>query len=123
MTTNASNTGSPADPILLREDRDGVVRLTMNRPRQLNPLSRPMIDALQREADAIAVNPLARVVVLGGAGNAFSAGHDLKELHGMTDRTAVLNLIRDCARMMMTLRRLPQPVIARVHGVATAGGC
>lgn len=118
-----ATTASATEAVLLREDRDGVVRLTMNRPRQLNPLSRPMIDALQHEADAIAVDPLARVVVLGGAGNAFSAGHDLKELHAMTDRAAVLKLVRDCARMMMTLRRLPQPVIARVHGVATAGGC
>lgn len=111
------------EPVLLREDRDGVVWLTLNRPRQLNALSRAMIDALQKELDGIAVNPLARVVVIAGAGNGFCAGHDLKEMRAMTDRAALLTLFRDCSRMMMTLRRLPQPVIARVHGIATAAGC
>ena len=108
---------------LLREDRDGVVRLTLNRPRQLNSLSRAMIDALQRELDAIGASPEARVVVIAGAGSNFCAGHDLKEMRAMSDRAALLALFRDCGRMMMTLRRLPQPVIARVHGIATAAGC
>ena len=114
---------TPAEPPLLREDRDGVVRLTLNRPRQMNALSRALIDALQRELDGIAADPLARVVVIAGAGNGFCAGHDLKELQTMRDRAELLKLIRDCARMMLTLRRLPQPVIARVHGIATAAGC
>jgi len=117
------STSAPFDSPLLREDRDGVVRLTLNRPRQLNALSRAMIDALQRELDGIAVNQMARVVLIAGAGNGFCAGHDLKEMRAMTDRAALLTLFRDCSRMMMTLRRLPQPVIARVHGIATAAGC
>jgi enoyl-CoA hydratase/carnithine racemase len=118
-----TNQGPTVEPALLREDKGGVVRLTLNRPRQMNALSRALIDALQRELDAIAVNQLARVVVIAGAGNGFCAGHDLKEMRAIGDREALLTLFRDCSRMMLTLRRLPQPVIARVHGIATAAGC
>ena len=120
--SNAPTAASTESP-LLREDRDGVVWLTLNRPRQLNSLSRAMIDALQRELDALGADPAARVVVIAGAGNNFCAGHDLKEMRAMNDRAALLTLFRDCSRMMLTLRRMPQPVIARVQGIATAAGC
>jgi enoyl-CoA hydratase/carnithine racemase len=123
MSTTTSPGDPSGEPILLREDHDGIVRLTLNRPRQMNALSRALIDALQRELDNIAVNPLARVVVIAGAGNGFCAGHDLKEMRAMSDRAELLKLFNDCSRMMLTLRRLPQPVIARVQGIATAAGC
>jgi enoyl-CoA hydratase/carnithine racemase len=83
-----------------------------------------MIEALQRELDALAADPEARVIVLGAEGRGFSAGHDLKEMRShFGDDAWQRRLFDDCSRMMMTLTRLPQPVIARVHGVATAAGC
>ncbi len=97
--------------------------LTLNRPRQLNALSRGMIEALQGHLEAIEKDPAVRVVVLAGAGTAFCAGHDLKEMRAIGDRAALKALFQQCSRMMLTLRRLPQPVIARVHGLATAAGC
>ncbi len=118
-----TNQAPTLEPALQREDKDLVVRLTLNRPRQMNALSRALIDALQKELDAIAVDPLVRVVVIAGAGNGFCAGHDLKEMRALGDRAELLKLFIDCSRMMLTLRRLPQPVIARVHGIATAAGC
>jgi len=108
---------------VLRQDRDGAAWLTLNRPRSLNALSKGMIEALQKHLDAIEPDAAVRVVVLAGAGHAFSAGHDLKEMRAINDREALRALFRDCSRMMMTLRRLPQPVVARVHGIATAAGC
>lgn len=116
-------TPATSEPVVLREEQGGVVRLTLNRPRQLNSLSRGMIDTLQHELDAIGADHSARVVVIAGAGNNFCAGHDLKEMRAMNDRAALLTLFRDCSRMMLTLRRIPQPVIARVQGIATAAGC
>ena len=111
-------------PLVLRTDADGVVTLRLNRPARFNPLSSAMIAALQAELDAIAADPGARVVVLAGEGRGFSAGHDLKELraHG-DDAEWQERLFDDCSRMMVTLTELPQPVIARVHGIATAAGC
>src|SRR5215470_5821808 len=111
-------------PLVLRTDADGVVTLTLNRPARFNPLSSAMIAALQTELDAVAADPGARVVVLAGEGRGFSAGHDLKELraHG-DDAEWQQRLFDDCSRMMVKLTELPQPVIARVHGIATAAGC
>ena len=111
-------------PLVLRTDADGVVTLRLNRPARFNPLSSAMIAALQAELDAVAADPGARVVVLAGEGRGFSAGHDLKELrsHG-DDAEWQERLFDDCSRMMVTLTELPQPVIARVHGIATAAGC
>ena len=111
-----------ADPVL-RDDRDGVVRLTLNRPRQLNALSRAVIESLQAHLDGVAADGAARAVVLGAAGSAFCPGHDLKEMRALGNEAALRDLFRQCTRMMMTIRRLPQPVIARVHGLATAAGC
>jgi len=118
-----AESGIAEQDFVLRQDRDGAAWLTLNRPRSLNALSKGMIEALQKHLDAIETDAAVRVVVLAGAGNAFSAGHDLKEMRAMNDRAALRTLFRDCSRMMMTLRRLPQPVVARVHGIATAAGC
>ncbi len=111
------------EPRLLRSDEGGVVALTLNRPAQFNALSEAMLADLQDALDAIAADPSARVVVLGGAGKAFCAGHDLKEMRAHPDRAFQQALFDRCSRMMLTLMRMPQPVIARVHGIATAAGC
>ncbi len=109
--------------ILLREDDAGVATLTLNRPRARNALSVEMLDALKGALDAIAKDEAVRVVVLAGSGPAFCAGHDLKEMraHGSGEWQSAL--FEQCSRVMMGLVHLPKPVIARVHGVATAAGC
>jgi enoyl-CoA hydratase/carnithine racemase len=109
---------------LLREDRaDGLTTLTLNRPGQFNSLSREMLTALQCELDTIAADDSVRVVVIAGAGKAFCAGHDLKEMRANHDKAFMQALFKQCAELMLSITRLPQPVIARVHGIATAAGC
>jgi enoyl-CoA hydratase/carnithine racemase len=112
------------DPLLLRhDDARGVITLTLNRPQAFNALSEAMIEALQRELDAIAADGRSRAVVLGANGRAFCAGHDLKEMRAAPSQAYYERLFDRCARMMVALQRLPVPVIARVHGTATAAGC
>jgi enoyl-CoA hydratase/carnithine racemase len=112
------------DPLLLSAREGGVATLTLNRAERFNPLSSAMIGALQAELDLIARDTSVRAVVLGGLGRGFCAGHDLKEMRAHAgDKPWQRRLFDDCSRMMMTLTRLPQPVIARVHGTATAAGC
>jgi enoyl-CoA hydratase/carnithine racemase len=102
----------------------GVAFLTLNRGERFNPLSLEMIAAIEIELDVIARDPAMRVVVLGGEGRGFCAGHDLKEMRAHAgDEAWQRRLFDDCSRMMVALTRLPQPVIARVHGIATAAGC
>lgn len=109
---------------VLRNDRaDGVCTLTLNRPSQFNPLSVEMIQALQRELDAVGDDSNVRVVVLAGAGKAFCAGHDLREMRANPDKSFQQALFRRAGKLMLTLTSIPQPVIARVHGVAAAAGC
>ena len=109
--------------VLKTMDDRGVVTLTMNRPEAFNALSEAMLEALQRELDAIGADERARVVVLGGAGKAFCAGHDLKEMRAVPTLGYYERLFAQCGRVMMTILRLPVPVIARVQGIATAAGC
>ena len=114
--------------ILLREDTGAVARLTLNAPERLNALSDAMLAALQEAFEALSQDRSIRVIVLAGAGRAFCAGHDLKEMTAgreAPDNGAAYfkDLFDRCARMMQTLPRLPQPVIAEVHGLATAAGC
>ena len=114
----------PAEPLVRREaDGSGVVRLTINRGGAFNSLSEGVLAALQAELDAVAADESARVVVLGGAGKAFCAGHDLKEMRAAPSQDYYERLFAQCGRMMMTIQKLPVPVIARVHGIATAAGC
>ena len=108
---------------VLEEQENGIVRLTLNRPEQFNSLSEAMLATLQEKIDSIAENKDARLVILQGAGKAFCAGHDLKEMIAKREETYYKSLFQQCSRMMMTLNKIPQPVIARVHGIATAAGC
>ncbi len=111
-------------PYVRRETRGGTVTLTLDRGDRFNPLSSAMIAALETELDALAADEAARVVVLAGAGRGFCAGHDLREMRAHSDDKAwQQKLFTDCNRMMIKLTELPQPVIARVHGIATAAGC
>ncbi|TAH46707.1 MAG: enoyl-CoA hydratase [Betaproteobacteria bacterium] len=111
------------EPMLLRRDEGGVTTLTLNRPGQFNSLSSAMLEALIAEVDRIARDESVRVLVLAGAGKAFCAGHDLKEMRGNHTLAFQQGLFRLCGKFMMKLTEMPQPVIARVHGIATAAGC
>jgi enoyl-CoA hydratase/carnithine racemase len=110
-------------PILLREDHDGICTLTMNRPQQMNLLTAQMLTALQREFDALRNDSKNRVIILAGAGKGFCAGHDLKEIRALKELPKIEALFGQCSRMMQTIPQLPQPVIARVQGAAAAAGC
>lgn len=113
-----------ADPYVLNERDDrGVVTLTLNRPQQFNALSEEMLSALQSELETVAGDAGARVVVIAGKGKAFCPGHDLKQMKANPTVEYYRQLFAQCAKLMMTIQRLPQPVIARVHGIATAAGC
>ncbi len=112
-----------AEPILLREDASGVCTLTLNRPDDYNLLTEAMLGELQSALDAIAADRSVRVVVLAARGKAFCAGHDLKEMRAKPDQGYYEALFKKCSRMMVSITHLPQPVIARVHGIAVAAGC
>ena len=112
------------EPVLLRsQDARGVVTLTLNRPHAFNALSQATLTALQRELDVIAQDESVRVVVLAAEGKAFCAGHDLKEMRAAPSLEYYERLFAQCSDMMLTIQRLPVPVIARVQGIATAAGC
>ncbi|MGK2900806.1 MAG: enoyl-CoA hydratase [Burkholderiaceae bacterium] len=112
------------DPFVVNtRDARGVVTLTLNRPAAFNALSEGMLSALQTELDAVEADPGARVVVLAGAGRAFCAGHDLKEMRAEPSLAYYEALFAQCARVMLSVQRLSVPVIARVQGIATAAGC
>lgn len=115
-------------PILERHDTGAVAHLTLNTPEKLNALSDAMLAALQDQFDALADDRSIRAVVISGAGKAFCAGHDLKEMTAGRQsedggKAYFKDLFDRCARMMTSVQRLPQPVIAQVHGIATAAGC
>lgn len=112
-----------AEPLVVREDRAGVATVTLNRPQQRNALSRALMTALQDTLATVATDSSVRAVVLAARGPAFCSGHDLKELRAHPTRDFYDATFRQCAALMLALTRLPQPVIARVHGIATAAGC
>ena len=112
------------EPVVLRsQGARGVVTLTLNRPQAFNALSEAMLAALQRDLDVIAKDESVRVVVLAAEGKAFCAGHDLKEMRAKPSREYYQRLFTRCSEMMLSVQRLPVPVIARVQGIATAAGC
>src|SRR5438477_1548026 len=101
-----------------------VATLTLNRPERFNPLSYQMISAIQAKLDAIARDPSVRVVILASEGQGFCAGHDLREMRAHTEgKSWQQSQFDNCRRMMIALTEIPQLVIARVHGIATAAGC
>ena len=103
------------EPLLhLSRDARGVVTLTLNRPQAFNALSEAMLEALQRELDALAQDDALRVLVIAGAGKAFCAGHDLKEMRAAPSLDYYQRLFERCSRMMLAIQRLPVPVIAAV---------
>lgn len=110
-------------PILLRADRDGIATLTLNRPAQRNALSVELMGALQDELDRLKTDASVKVVVIAGAGPGFCGGHDLKEMRATPSREAYEALFAQCSALMLSIMRLPKPVIARVHAVAAAAGC
>jgi len=116
-------TPSPDAPLVLRHDVEGVATLTLNRPEQRNALSVGLMSALEEEISALAKDETVRAVVIAANGPAFCAGHDLKEIRANPGREASEALFTQCSRLMLTITRLPQPVIARVHALATAAGC
>jgi len=115
-------TDSP-DLLQVARDARGVVTLTLNDPARFNALGSEMLAALQRALDALAGDESVRVVVLAGAGKAFCAGHNLKDMAANPDLAWYQQLFAQCSRMMLSLHKLPVPVVARVHGMATAAGC
>jgi len=112
------------EPLVLHEtDSRGVVTLTLNRPAAFNALSQEMLAALQSAFVRLAADRQARVVVIAGAGKAFCAGHDLKQMRAEPSLDYYQRLFAQCSEVMLAIQRLPQPVIARVHGIAAAAGC
>ncbi len=114
--------------MLERRDTSGIVHLHMNAPKRFNALTDDMLAALQAQIDTLKTDRSAKVVILSGAGKAFCAGHDLKEMQAGRaqddkGRAYFKDLFTRCAKVMTGLQRLPQPVIAQVHGIATAAGC
>jgi len=110
-------------PFVLHTRDKGVATLTLNRGDKFNPLSEEMMRALQAEFDAIKGDASVRVVVLAAQGKAFCAGHDLKQMRAQPSVDYYARLFSQCSRMMLTIQQMPQPVIARVQGIATAAGC
>ena len=112
------------EPLVLEQkDARGAVMITLNRPQAFNALSEGLLDALQAALDRVAADDTARVVVIAAAGKAFCAGHDLKEMRAEPSQGYYERLFAQCGRMMMSLQKLPVPVIAKVQGIATAAGC
>jgi enoyl-CoA hydratase/carnithine racemase len=112
------------EPLVLSStDARGVVTITLNRPNAFNALSEGLLEALQAALDRVARDDTARAVVIAAAGKAFCAGHDLKEMRAEPSLAYYERLFAACGRMMMSIQKLPVPVIARVHGIATAAGC
>jgi enoyl-CoA hydratase/carnithine racemase len=120
MTQPLSSTDTP---YVLNHRENGVVTLTLNRGEKFNPLSEEMLAALQTEIDAIAIDPKVRLVVLEAQGKAFCAGHDLKQMRAEPSVDYYKALFHRCSKLMLAIQTMPQPVIARVHGIATAAGC
>lgn len=123
MPASARTDAHGEAPVLLRDDESGIATLTLNRGPARNALSLALMAALHDALDAIAEDRSVRVVVLRGAGPAFCAGHDLKEMRALPGRAAAAAVFSACSRLMLAITRLPQPAIAQVHGIATAAGC
>jgi enoyl-CoA hydratase/carnithine racemase len=114
---------SQSDSLVLRDDQAGICTLTLNRPDKFNALSAAMIETLTATLDAVRDDTTVRVVVIKANGRAFCVGHDLKEMRESDDPQLIKQLFTNCGAMMQRIEKMPQPVIAAVHAVATAAGC
>ena len=117
-----------SEPILFRERHSSIEIITMNNPKKLNALSNRMLAEIQYNLDEISEDNSIKAVIIKGNGKAFCAGHDLKEMissqnKGDDGKKAMIDLFSRCSKLMLSIRKLPQPVIAQVHGLATAAGC
>ena len=121
MTATSATSGN--DPILLRHDEDGIATLTLNRPDKFNALSTELMGLIEQQLDSLPGDKSIRAVIIAANGKAFCAGHDLREMSDDPGEEAIQALFDQCSRMMVSLTQIPQPVIARVHGMATAAGC
>jgi len=119
----ATANADTGQPVLLRQDADGIATLTLNRPQHYNALSSALLIEMQAAIGALARDASVRVVVVAGAGKAFCAGHDLKEMRAHHDHKFIKDVFQRCSHLMLSLTRLPQPVIARAHGIVAAAGC
>lgn len=117
------NAAVEAEPFVTVTQRGSVARVTLNRAAKYNVLSAAMMGSLKAELERLGGDSSVRVIVIAAEGRAFSAGHDLNEMGAEVDLDGMRALFASCSDMMLTIRRLPQPVIARVQGVATAAGC
>ncbi len=122
MDSKVQRLDSESD-LIVRSVQEGVATLTLNRPKARNALSRPLMTEFQANLNEIAENQEIKVVVIAGMGQAFCAGHDLKEIRSNNRREIFDGLLAQCSKLMTSIIRLPKPVIARVHGIATAAGC
>ncbi|MGH6727378.1 MAG: enoyl-CoA hydratase [Pseudolabrys sp.] len=128
MTARSSSPESATSPVVLRGDIDGIALLSLNRPQARNTLSEAMLAALHEQFAAIGKDDQVRAVIISHNGPAFSAGHDMKEMTAHRSdpdrgRGYFKSLMENCSELMMSIQKLPQPVIAAVEGVATAAGC
>ena len=114
---------SPESDLLQEQDARGVLTLTLNRPQAFNALSAGLLSAMQAALDRAAQDNSLRAVVVAAAGKAFCAGHDLKEMRAVPSQSYYQQLFAQCGRMMMSIQKLPVPVIAKVQGMATSAGC
>ena len=120
---NAPDKAEAKAAYVLQREEGGVATLTLNRPKQFNAISAQMLDELEAALTEVAADAEVRVVVIAGAGAAFSGGHDLKEMMANRTQEFIGELFAHCSRVMLQIQAMPQPVIARVHGIATAAGC
>lgn len=121
--STVSSAQTQGEPPLIRADNEGIATLTLNRPDRYNTLSDTLIEALAEALSDIAADDAIKVVIIGALGKAFSTGHDLKDMRANRGKAYYEKLLGDCSRMMQSIIALPQPVIARVQGIATAAGC
>jgi len=112
-----------SEALVLREDKDGIATVTLNRGKKFNALSMAVLDELLETLIQVGEDKSVRVVILKGDGKAFCAGHDLKEMREDTSRIAMQALFGRCSEVMLKITSIPQPVIASIHGIATAAGC
>jgi len=118
-----SVTNTISEQLVLREVKEGICQLTINRPKAYNALTIECMEALIYEFEALSSDPSVSVVILAGSGKGFCAGHDLKEMRNNPDRSSYEKTFQTCSKMMLSILHSPKPVIAKVHGIATAAGC